>query len=186
MVQKCEMAKISKNTHYADFFTHSSKKLGPKMKAAAAEITARSKDLGARHSAGDETFDIYLDAERILLTREDLLIESCFPDNSVLAEDGATWVSLDTMSTPDVRVEGMMRELLRRLQVQGKDEGLEIEDRINLVFETESDDIRAVFDRFTPFLKEELLALDIASGASDKAVVHEIADQNVRIQIQKA
>ena len=48
-------------------------------------------------------------------------------------------LSLDIKLTPELELEGLAREILRKIQVLRKEIGLSIEDKIDISFETESD-----------------------------------------------
>ena len=102
------------------------------------------------------------------------------------AEDIIGWVAFDTQITPDLKIEGMMRELLRRLQVLRKDIGLEIEDRIVLTYQTESEQIHTLFKRFETFLCSELLANSIESGSADGGKGYNLDGEEVSVFIRKA
>ena len=58
-------------------------------------------------------------------------------------EKGVT-VAVDTVVTPALRLEGLARELVRRLQVMRKDAGFNIEDRIITYCLPEGDLVEAV------------------------------------------
>ena len=168
------------------------KRMGAAMKAVQAAIIEKSKELAESHRAGTETFSLSVNGNPVSFERDDLILESHTPQYLAVSVDGGmpavagTWTSIDTRIDEDLRLEGLMRELLRHLQVQRKDIGLEIEDRIKLSFSTESEAIRTVFKRFEDFLKAELLALEIGEGDASGGKSYAFDDDKVAVLIKKA
>jgi isoleucyl-tRNA synthetase len=69
-------------------------------------------------------------------------------------------VTLDTKLTPELKREGLMREVIRHVQKARKDAGLDVDNRINLRLETEDQDLQAVLQdkKLTEIIKQETLA----------------------------
>lgn len=124
-------------------------------------------------AAGRATVDIQVAGETVTLHRDDLLIREQQAQHAGIATDGASWAHFDTTITEDLRIEGMMRELLRRLQVLRKDIGLEIEDRIRLGWSSGSDKVELIFKRFGETLATELLARELVRDP--EATEHSLA-----------
>jgi isoleucyl-tRNA synthetase len=140
------------------------------------------------YGEGESLFRVPVEGrDDVLLNRSDLLVTEEKAKDAALAVDGDTFANFDTVITEDLRIEGMMRELLRRLQVLRKEVGLEIEDRIDLVYKTESADIQTIFTKYGDYLKSELLALTItqAEAASDRAANIEIDKEPVAVQLTR-
>jgi isoleucyl-tRNA synthetase len=73
------------------------------------------------------------------------------PNNSALR------VELDTNITPELRREGMVRDLIRHIQNARKQAGLQVDDRIKLVVEANGEVAKAV-EEFKDTIKQETLA----------------------------
>ena len=75
-------------------------------------------------------------------------------------EIGVVKVKLDINVTPELKREGLMREVVRNVQQARKQAGLEVDDRINLALETSSEELTTVLkDNFlTGVIKQETLA----------------------------
>ncbi len=132
---------------------------GRDLKAVAAAVEAEAEALGARLRAGGTDFEVQAGGRAFPLGKEDLKLVGASPEGSTVAEEGATWVSFDTTITEELRLEGLMREFLRRLQVLRKDTGLEIEDRIRLRWRSESAEAVRVFTEYAKVLADELLCV---------------------------
>ena len=75
-----------------------------------------------------------------------------------IAEEGEVLVALDAQLTDALKREGIVRDLVRNLQVARKDAGLSVSQRIELGLATESHEIQAAIGDFSDYIKEELLA----------------------------
>jgi isoleucyl-tRNA synthetase len=70
-------------------------------------------------------------------------------------------VALDITITEDLRLEGIARELVNRIQNLRKDSGFEVTDRIAIVLKNHPD-LEAAVDRFGEYIKSEVLGNSIA------------------------
>jgi isoleucyl-tRNA synthetase len=106
----------------------------------------------------------------------------------VSAPDGGMTVSLDTVLTPELRGEGMAREVVRAVQNLRKRSGLAVADRIELGIEA-PDEIWKAIEPFIDWIASETLAVRVERGdlaeplASAEA---KIDGQRVTISIRRA
>ena len=77
------------------------------------------------------------------LSQDDVLIETAQKEGLVSQEDGGITVALITTISNELRLEGMARELISKLQTMRKDAGFEVIDRIN-VYYTGDDEIETL------------------------------------------
>ena len=140
------------------------KTIGPKygkhMKAIAALISGwTAGDISELESRGNWKGDVNGDA--ILLDLNDFVIATKdIPGWLVANEDGIT-VALDISISPDLKSEGIARELVNRVQNLRKEKGLEVTDRISLVLET-NEVIQDAIERNKRYVADEVLASDIS------------------------
>jgi len=80
----------------------------------------------------------------------------------VAAEKGVT-VGLDTAITPELKAEGLARELVRRIQDLRKKAGFNIEDRIQTFYQAEGE-LAAVFRDWEAYIKAETLSVQLSAG----------------------
>jgi isoleucyl-tRNA synthetase len=76
----------------------------------------------------------------------------------VVATDGAITVALDTHLTENLIVEGIARELVNRVQLLRRTEGLEVADRIRLRWSSDDASIIEAFKTHDTFIAGEVLA----------------------------
>ena len=67
-------------------------------------------------------------------------------------------IELDTELTPELRAEGIARELVRAIQNARKNAGFNVEDRIQLAFETQTAELTDAFSQFKDTINAETLA----------------------------
>ena len=143
---------------------------GKLMKPLAAWIADNSDALVTKLQNGTVEITADVGGESIALTASDLQLVANAPETLSVVEDRRTWVAIETTITDDLRLEGLMRDLLRRLQMLRKEVGLEIEDRIHLTWQSDSQDVNAVFARWQGYLADELLCVGIDRLQSAKPV----------------
>lgn len=147
-------------------FPVAGKRLGAKMQAVAAAAKQGNWKVleGGRAEAGGEPlepgeFDI------ALLPKEGITGAQALGSNDAL-------VVLDTAITPQLKAEGVARDVVRAIQQARKDADLNITDRINVKLET-SEDVRAAIASNELYVKEQVLAASLvflpAGSAAHKA-----------------
>jgi len=74
-------------------------------------------------------------------------------------------VALDTEITPELKLEGVVRDLIRQIQDMRKDAGLEITDRIRLTYPERDGDITRAFTEHRDWIAAETLAVSVEPGS---------------------
>ncbi len=99
--------------------------------------------------------------------------------------DGIT-VVLDITIDKDLMLEGLSRELIRTCQVMRKNANFDVADRIIVDFDTTSEDLLLVLDKYADKIKAELLATDITNlEAFECEETTEIADDQITIRMKR-
>ena len=169
------------------------KTIGPKFGRHAAEARRAVEQLDgpAAQQAlhGGRPLMINVDGKPVPLGSEDVTIVRSFAEGWAGAADGNTVVLLDKRITPQLKNEGLARDIVRNVQNLRKEAGLDIADRITLSLVTESEELREAIDQCRDYVAGETLAIDIASNALDgesaRSVV-KIHGQPVTIALMKA
>jgi len=133
------------------------KVLGPKLGKDLPKVRAALAE--GRYERKDGTFVV---EGHELATSEVLLSHEGAPGHAV-GRDAGLVVALDTRVTPDLELEGLARELIRRVNEMRKDAGLEISDRISLRY---GGDVGRAIERHKDLIGSETLATSVTSGPS--------------------
>ena len=104
-----------------------------------------------------------INGEEIILSEEDLLIESAQKEGYVTESDQAITVILDTNLTPELIEEGFVREIISKIQTMRKEAGLEVMDRIH-VFAKGNETISRILTEHGDEIRSEVLADQIVLG----------------------
>lgn len=166
------------------------KKLGPKfgraIQEAKAAILALPKGEIAKLAAGAPAKVTVAGAEHELLPDEvEVVVET--PADLAVQEEAGTRVTLVTALTPELVREGLMRDLLRRLQAERKERGLEIEDRIRVRYRAEGPTLALVVKEWRGTLADELLAVSFDEAPEGEELPpFEIQGETFRALIEKA
>jgi isoleucyl-tRNA synthetase len=87
--------------------------------------------------------------------------------------------------TDELRKEGLARDVVRHIQQLRKDSGLEISDRIDVTYNTDSDQLREAVEAWAGYIKGEVQARDLAAGSIDGAPEVELAGGKLAIKLLK-
>jgi len=78
-----------------------------------------------------------------------------------------SWVEISKHLTPELKREGLMREVIRHVQSARKKAGLQVDDRIELGITSRDSEIAQAVDTFADTIKAETLAIKLGSAADD-------------------
>jgi len=136
------------------------KTLGPKygklMKAVSVLISNMSQtEITAFERAG--IFEAVLDGEPVTLALEDVEIQSEDIPGLQVASEGAITVALDITVTPELRLEGIAREFVNRIQNLRKESNFEVTDKIILRI-VRHPELNEAMDKFGDYIGHQTLA----------------------------
>ena len=98
-----------------------------------------------------------------------------------------SWVEISKHLTPELKREGLMREVIRHVQSARKKAGLQVDDRIELAITSSDSEITQAIDVFTDTIKAETLAVKLGSAADDMEKYDAKVDgKPVEIYLRKA
>ncbi|MDQ3123905.1 MAG: isoleucine--tRNA ligase [bacterium] len=97
-------------------------------------------------------------------------------------------VRLDKSLTPELKREGLMREVIRHVQNARKQAGLQVDDRIKLVLHSEAPELKQAIEEHQATITGETLAVSLENVSKDyshKAKV-QVEDKELLLELQKA
>jgi isoleucyl-tRNA synthetase len=135
------------------------KRFGKKTPLAAAAVQAFTSGDLLRFEHGEELI-VTVDGESHALVAEDVAIIRRASGDLVVQESGGFFAALDKTITPELRSEGLARELISRVQRMRKESGFAISDRIRLVIAGDRDILEAV-KTHEEWIKGDVLATEL-------------------------
>ncbi|NJK79112.1 MAG: isoleucine--tRNA ligase [Chloroflexaceae bacterium] len=135
---------------------------------------------------------ITVDGDALELLPDEVLVEATSPEGYAVAEAEGLLVALNTTVTPELRLEGVARELIRNVQDARKTAGLDISDRIAVYVTMDGQDgalLDDVLAAWGDYIQSETLAnvLELTTAPSDAHnETVEMDEGTVQIGIVKA
>jgi len=160
------------------------RKLGPELGSRMQEVANGIADLNpvAIESLLDgDTLDVA--GRRVTL--EDVLIERT-PKEGTIVESGPVFAcALDTTLTEELITEGLAREIISKVQRLRRETGLEVTDRIRLVWNSPDGEIARAVDSYREQIAEEVLSSDLVNGDSSEGEPTDINGHTIWLTISK-
>jgi isoleucyl-tRNA synthetase len=140
------------------------KKLGPRfgkdMKAVASMINEFGQEEILQLEKTGE-MELTHNEKKITLSLDDVVISSQDVEGWLVANSAGVTVALDVTITPELKNEGIARELVNRIQNLRKDSGFEVTDRVDVTLQQHERLMSAVEENLT-YIKQETLTEELA------------------------
>jgi isoleucyl-tRNA synthetase len=128
-------------------------KHGKNVQAVAAAIREAPDDAAQRLGAGEA---VVLGGVEVV--PEDVSVQTVTAEGWEVATAGSVQIALDTVLTDELRREGLARDVVRHIQQLRKDSGLEISDRIEVTYDTDSEELQEAIDAWRDYIMGEVQA----------------------------
>lgn len=165
------------------------KKLGPRygkvMKQLAAAIQAMTQEnIQQFEATGSFAFDI--DGQQAVVELADVEVISEDIPGWLVANEGRLTVALDITVTEELRLEGLARELVNRIQNIRKSSGFDITDKITIVV-LSSEDMDPAIRAYSSYIAGQVLAesIEIADVVSDGTEL-DFEEFKLTVKVEKA
>ncbi|MBO4756253.1 MAG: class I tRNA ligase family protein, partial [Bacteroidales bacterium] len=168
------------------------KTYGARMKEIAAAFAALEQPVIAAiqkaESAG-EAYTLSLPGGDVVLNPGDYAIASEDVEGWQVASEGSLTVALDVEVTPELRREGLSRELVNRIQNLRKSSGFEVTDRIHTVVYANDAALADALDVYADYVKAQTLSLSIGlepfENAPAEAAEVEWMEGSIKITVRR-
>ena len=121
------------------------------------------------------------------IAKDELNVKSVEIVTDSESESAQPSVVYDLTITPELKREGLMREIIRHVQSARKQAGLQIDDRILLSISSDDSEISQAIDAFADVIKSETLAVELNSAADESEKYDaKIEGKLVEISLKKA
>ena len=116
------------------------------------------KEVVIPHVASDLKWFVEILQEELNVKGVSYVIFEKDENGEILSHKPAEKVDFNFEITPELRAEGLMREIIRHIQASRKKAGLNVDDRIELNFSSENEDLSGAFKKFIQEISKEVLA----------------------------
>lgn len=117
--------------------------------------------MDALNETGELAFEV--DGQDVVLSKEDVLIDAAQVEGFVSESERELTVVLDTNLTPELLTEGMVREVVSKVQTMRKEAGFEVTDHI-VVYQEGNEAVTALLTEKGAEICPEVLAERIVTG----------------------
>jgi len=104
-----------------------------------------------------------------------------------VANDGKHWIAVDTRLSPQLKAEGVSREIVRHIQTMRRAAGFDVVDHIVTYYQGKEDIARVLKD-FGGYIKQETLSLELTEGLPPEGAYvekHRISNSDVLLAVSK-
>ena len=131
---------------------------------------------------GEISFEV--SGEKIVLTKEDLLIEMTKKEGFESLGDKGITVVIDKRLTPELIEEGNVREIISKIQTMRKESGFEVMDNIKVAFADNAEVLKVALKNAEE-IKDETLSVSVEEGTLEFSKKWNINGEDVIISVQK-
>lgn len=164
-------------------FKEVGKTFGPKIKTFGEQLLELTNE-EINKLQNNETITMTLDGENYEINESMVDIRTSSKEGFDVATLNSNFIILNTELTEELVQEGIAREMISKIQNLRKTIGLEIADRINTYYESDSEVDKAV-SLYKNFIMNETLSLEIKAEKNSKEEM-DLNGHNIKIKIEKA
>ena len=121
----------------------------------------------------------------VTVSADDVVVTQTPRAGWAVATDAGETVAIDTAVTPELRREGLAREVIRLVQDARKNDGLDVTDRIVLRWSAGDAEVSAALSEHAALIAGEVLAVEYGPG-TEGTHEHADADLDLRFWLSRA
>ena len=167
------------------------KLLGPRLGATLGRVRAALSHSDpaavARKVQSGNAVALNIDGDTYELAPDEVLIRTHPAEGLAVASDRGVTVAVETDITPELRTEGLARELVRRIQVMRRDAGFNIADRI-VTYGVSEGPLAEALLTWGDYVKSETLSTDLVAGSPPSEAhseVHRIDGMTITLGVER-
>ena len=138
-------------------------KFGPKFPKVRAALAATDPTTVVKRVQAGLPVTLEVDGEGVELAPEEVLVQTEPAEGLAVAADKGVTVAVDAVITPELKAEGLAREVVRRVQTMRKEADFNIEDRITTWYTAEGE-LAKVMETWGDYIRAETLSAEIVAG----------------------
>jgi isoleucyl-tRNA synthetase len=130
---------------------------------------------------------VVVDGEPVTIGPDDVIVTQTPRAGWSVASDGGETLALDLDVTPELRREGLAREVIRLVQDARKADGLDVSDRITLRWSAADPELAAALTEHGTLIAGEVLATEFGprSPDADAGTEHSDADLGLTFWLRR-
>ena len=136
----------------------------------AAGIIATLKNEQISDILSGKNVEIDVEGQKVELNTEKIIVERTEKEDLKVLNDGTITIGLETKVTDELKKEGYVRDLIRGIQSIRKDQGLTVQDKINLKLSGDSE-LKSAYEMFASLISTSTLT-------NEQSWVEKIDDAN--------
>lgn len=146
------------------------------------------KEVVIPHVASDLKWFVEILQEELNVKGVSYVVLEKDENGEILSHKPAEKVDFNFEITPELRSEGLMREIIRHIQASRKKAGLNVDDRIELNFSSENEDLSGAFKKFVQEISKEVLAekAEFSNDELEFSQTVKIEGEEAKISLKKA
>ncbi|MBM9505526.1 isoleucine--tRNA ligase [Streptomyces sp. KK5PA1] len=152
------------------------KRFGKGVQAVAKAVAAADAAALSAALRTDGTAVVEVDGEKVTLSRDEVIVTETPREGWSVASDAGATVALDLEITPELRLAGLARDVIRLIQDARKNSGFDVADRIHVRYRSSDPDLSAALDSHAALISEEVLAVGFAEGEAEDGFGSAFAD----------
>ncbi|TSC95768.1 MAG: isoleucyl-tRNA synthetase [Parcubacteria group bacterium Athens1014_10] len=135
------------------------------------------------------TYNSQLNEQLINLIKDELnikkvnLVKKIKKEGVVVKENNKIKIALETAITPELKQEGMIRELIRQINSFRKELKLTVKDSVNIYLQTESKELKEAVKKYYSSLLKNVLAKEIKFEKKESAHQKELEIEKIKVFI---
>ena len=145
------------------------------------------KEVVIPHVASDLKWFVEILQEELNVKGVSYVVLEKDENGEILSHKPAEKVDFNFEITPELRAEGLMREIIRHIQASRKKAGLNVDDRIELNFSSENEDLSGAFKKFIQEISKEVLAekAEFSNDELEFSQIVKIEGEEAKISLKK-
>jgi len=169
------------------------REIGPEFKKDAPlviKVLEEHQEDVARGIVNNGFYETEVNGKRIRIEPRHVRVRAEYPDWLKVRETKYGIVGLDLRVSREEELEGIARDIVRRIQFMRKELRLDVNDYIKVWIESDDDDVKEAIEKFESYIKGETRATEIHVGTVPAAGIYsrswDIEEKKLLIGISKA
>jgi len=135
------------------------KQVGKRMPEVQKAVQGFSQEILDKILSG-EMITLELDDLTLHLGSNEVLVDRQVQDGLIAANEGIITIALDTALTEELKIEGLAREVVNKVNAMRRDQGFDVSDRIELTLQT-TPRVKESFEVHGGYIRREVLATEV-------------------------